>query len=332
MRKRKKRKAFLFKLFIIFFLVMTVNITLRFFKTGTANVVIPEGSDSVRISEILKENKLIQSKTYFLARLYISSYRGKLRYGTFKLDRNSSLTTIFKTLSTRGAQKNTVSITIPEGFSVEMIQDRLIESGLCTKAEFEAALKKNYDFKFLSCIPDSKEIKYRLQGFLYPETYEFYADASAETVISTMLEEFEKKISPLNLPENELFAIITKASLIEREAKIDSERSIIAGVIENRITANMRLQIDASVAYTVSGGKYDKSKILYKDLKVNSKYNTYKYAGLPAGPICCPSIKSISAASSPAKHKYLYYHTDNQKNDGSHIFTENYEEHTSTIK
>lgn len=329
---KKKKKVLILRLFLAVLIIIASNSCVRLFKKGVVSVSIPEGANSAEISEILKDRGLINNKSYFLARLYLSPYRGKLRYGNFKLDKNSSLRTIFETLSKDGAKKSTVSVTIPEGYSVEMIEDKLISLGLCTKSEFEAALRENYDYDFLSAVPHSKDIKYRLQGFLYPETYEFYADASAKTVIDTMLKEFQKQISCLGIEKSDLFDVITKASLIEREAKLDSERSIIAGVIENRLKKGMKLQIDATVAYAVSDGKYDISRIYNKDLKTDSKYNTYKYSGLPAGPICCPSLKSIAAAKNPSSHKFLYYHTDTSKNDGSHIFSETFAQHTSTIK
>ena len=328
---KRKKKMFLKRLIIAILIIAIANTALRVLKKGTATISIPEGANSIEISEILKENGLINSKTYFLARLYFSPYRGKLQYGKFKIDKNAFLNTIFNTLSKDGAKKQTVSVTIPEGFSVEMICDRLESLGLCTKAEFEYAVKSEYDYDFLKSIPKSKDIKYRLQGFLYPETYEFYSDETAKNIIDTMLKEFEKRVSPLGIPQDKIFEVVTKASMVEREAKIDSERDMIAGVFENRLKKNMRLQIDATVAYAVTNGKYDTNRVMKKDLKVQSKYNTYLYSGLPVGPICSPSIKSISAAQNPKKHNYLYYHTDTAKNDGSHIFSESYAEHTSTI-
>lgn len=327
-----KKKLFFTRCCIAILIIIIANLTIRATKKGTVSITIPSGANSTEISEILKDNGIISSKTYFLARLYLSPYRGKLRYGTFKIDRNAFLGTVFDTLSREGAQKKTVSVTIPEGYSVEMIEEKLAELGLCTKSEFESALRAKYDYEFLNCIPSSKDIKYRLQGFLFPETYEFYADADAHTVIDTMLKEFRLKTEALNIPENELFDIMIKASLIEREAKKDDERSLIAGVIENRLNKGMKLQMDASAVYAVTDGLYDKNKVAHKDLEVNSKYNTYRISGLPAGPICCPSLKSIIAAKEPATHKYLYYHTDPDKNDGSHIFSETFSEHASTIK
>ncbi|MBR4720405.1 MAG: endolytic transglycosylase MltG [Clostridia bacterium] len=329
---RRKKKKFFKRLIIALLIIAMANTALRAIKKGTASITIPEGANSIEISEILKENGLINSKTYFLARLYFSQYRGKLQYGKFKIDKNAFLNTIFDTLSKDGAKKETISVTIPEGFSVEMIGDRLESLGLCTKAEFENAVKSDYDYDFLKAIPKSKDIKYRLQGFLYPETYEFYSDETATNIVDTLLKEFDKRVSPLNIPKDKIFEIITKASMVEREAKLDSERDIIAGVFENRLKKNMRLQIDATVAYAATNGRYNINRVMKRDLKVQSKYNTYMYSGLPVGPICSPSIKSISAAQNPKKHNYLYYHTDTAKNDGSHIFSESYAEHTSTIK
>lgn len=330
-RQRKKNNIFTFCIIAVALAVAIIlNASLRVFKSGTVTVKIEEGTSSAQIAQILKDNDVIDSKMWFMLRLSLSGYKGKLQYGTFKFDKNDSLNEIFNTLATKGAKKNTVRLTIPEGFSAEKIKERVCETGLCTDNEFETALKKDYSYSFLSSVPHSKEIKYRLQGFLYPSTYEFYSDANAETVITAMLDEFEKQISTLSVNNDEMYELITKASMIEREAKIDTERAVIAGVFENRLKANMLLQIDATVVYAISDGLYNVDRVFYKDLETASKYNTYKYKGLPIGPICSPGIASIKAAKNPAKHKYLYYHTDTAKNDGSHIFTETYDEHTST--
>lgn len=309
--------------------ILVILILASFFKSGTVTVTVPEGASTRQIAQILKENHVIDSKLIFLARLSVSKYNGKLQYGTFEFDKSESMGEIIKTLATKGAKKSTVTLTVPEGYSVEKIKAKVVETGLCPENEFEEALKKDYDYPFLKSVPKTSDINYRLQGFLYPSTYEFYENASAETIIKTMLDEFEKKTRDLNITD--YYKTITCASLIEREAKLDSERELISGVINNRLEKNMPLQIDATVAYFISHGMYDVEKVYYKDLKKNSPYNTYKNAGLPIGPICSPSIKSIKAAINPKKHNYLYYHTDTEKNDGSHIFTEDYSEHQNTM-
>lgn len=291
------------------------------------SVEIPQGSSVFEIADILKEERVISGRTAFLVRTVGTGKRNELKYGTFTFSPEMSYSDVIKTLCTGGAKRETVTVTIPEGYSVEMMIARLTGAGIGTVAEFEEALSGKYNYKFLDYVNPTKECNYALQGFLFPSTYEFYTDAAAADVIDAMLGEFERQYDALGAGYEDIYEIITKASLIEREAKLDSERSKIAGVIENRLALDMPLQIDATVVYAISGGMYDVERVYYKDLKKKSAYNTYKNKGLPAGPICSPGIKSIAAACAPENHEYLYYHTDTAKNDGSHIFSKTYEEH-----
>ena len=130
------------------------------------------------------------------------------------------------------------------------------------------------------------------------------------------------------------YEIVTLASVVEREAKVDAEYAKISGVIYNRLDKKMKLQIDATVLYPLTKGKYkkyNKKRTLYKDLEVDSPYNTYKNQGLPAGPICNPGINALKAAVSPQKHSYLYYHTD-KTGKGTHIFSETFSQHEESLK
>ncbi len=333
LQREKKKKI---KFAVIATLCVTLAIILVTFVSSlsegkTVQITIEAGTPTTQIAAMLKDEGLINSKTLFLVRLQFSKYRNRLQYGTFEFNTNDSTGDIIKTLGTQGAKKTTITFTVPEGYSAERIASRAQELGICTKEEFKAALSENYDYEFLKAIPHSSDIKYHLQGFLYPQTYEFYSNAEPEYIINTMLAEFEKRVLPLGIPQDKLYDVITKASMIEREAKIKSEQPIIAGVIENRLKQNMPLQLDATVVYAISDGMYDVERVFYKDLEIDSKYNTYKYARLPAGPICSPGLSAIKAALNPQQHNYLFYHTDTEKNDGSHIFTENFEQHTSTM-
>lgn len=165
---------------------------------------------------------------------------------------------------------------------------------------------------------------------MFPQTYEFFKTATAHEIINTMLGEFEKQYSKISDIKNIDYDTVVLASLVEREAKLDTERGKIAGVIKNRLNENMLLQIDATVVYAITNGLYNADKVYYKDLENPSPYNTYKYKGLPVGAICNPGIKSLKAALMPDIHKYKFYHTDENKKDGSHIFTENYDEHLAS--
>lgn len=330
----KRKKINNTKLIIISCIVVIIISVLCVLFTNseseTITVKIEQGTPASKIAEILKDEGIINSKTYFLTRLRFSKYNNKLKYGTFKLNTDDSINELFETLSSKGEKGDTVLLTIPEGYSVERIKERVVSMGLCTNDEFEAALKKDYDFDFLNSIPGSKEINYKLQGFLFPSTYEFYVNTNAETIIITLLNEFKKQTESLNIPNDKLYDIITAASMVEREAKLPDERAKIAGVFKNRVDQDMPLQIDATVVYAISDGMYNVERVYYKDLEVDSKYNTYKYPGLPIGPICSPSIDSIKAAANPEKHEFLFYHTDTDKNDGSHIFTKTFNEHIKT--
>lgn len=331
-RRRKKRLqkrigALLVLLLLVLFLIILL------FSGGakkTASIEIPAGSSAKQIGSILKEEGVIPSKSIFYLKVLSSPYRTKLKYGTFTIEKGMSYEEILELLATQGAKRNSVTVTIPEGFSVQNIITRLTEAGISDRASLEQALKKEYEFSFLKHIPEHEDCHYRLQGFLFPSTYEFFLDATAEDVIRTMLGEFEKQYQKIGIPEEALYETVILASLVEREARLDSERATIAGVIQNRLKKSQKLQIDATVVYAVTDGSYDLDRVLYRHLETDSPYNTYKYQGLPVGPICNPGAKSLAAAQKPQKHDYLYYHTDTDKNDGSHIFTETFSEHKET--
>ena len=119
------------------------------------------------------------------------------------------------------------------------------------------------------------------------------------------------------------------ASIVEREAKVAEERATIAGVINNRLDIDMPLQMCPTVLYPLTDGMYDQSQVIYEDLEIESPYNTYKYSGLPEGPICNPGLACIEAVLYPEEHTYYYYHVGDEE-AGTHIFTETYQEHVDT--
>lgn len=312
---------------------MVAEYTRKTSSGKTVTIQIPKGASEQKIAEILKENDVINYELTFRLKMKNSPHRGKLNYGKYTLNKKMCLDDIITELLKPSEMKKGVKLTIPEGFSAEMIAERCEEAGLCSAEEFLQELSEGeFNYNFIKDIPDNADVKYKLQGYLFPSTHIFDENAGASKVINTLLAEFESQYNKVKdmLPKGMSMAeAINRAALIEREAKLDDERSMISGVIKNRLDIDMILQIDASVVYAISDGLYNVEQVLYSDLEIDSKYNTYKYKGLPAGPICNPGIESIRAAMSPAEHKYLYYHTDTKKNDGSHIFSETYSEHTS---
>ncbi len=334
------------KIFLILILILIVlfawtglSMFLEYTRTTSSDqpviVEIPQGASEAKIAEILKEKGVVDYEITFRLKMLTSEHRGKLNYGKFLLYKDMKIEDAIEILATPMQQKQGVKLTVPEGYSAEMIAARCEELGICSKEAFLNELATGtFEHSFINDIPKNENVKYKLQGYLFPSTYMFEIDTPAHDVIDTLLSEFAIQYNKVkhNLPAGMTMAeAINRAALIEREAKLDNERAMISGVIKNRIKKGMLLQIDASVVYVISDGLYNVGRVLYKDLETDSLYNTYKYVGLPVGPICNPGIESIEAAMTPAEHNYLFYHTDTNKNDGSHIFTETFNQHKAGL-
>lgn len=329
--KRKKKTGIW-----IIILLLAVGVAVVFGGTTktkkNAEVIIEEGSGSREIAKRLKEEGVIESQLAFLVRLKFSEYSGKLQYGTYEVKNGMSMNQLFQMLATEGAKENTINLTVPEGYTVEMIGARLEEKGVCTKKAFleAASIKEGYDFEWLSDIEEKEGKKYILQGYLYPDTYNIYKTESPKEIITRMLENFEKHYKEIETDQSMDYIVIL-ASVIERETSVPSERVTVAGVIENRLKKDMRLQIDPTALYPLTDGMYDKKKVTYDDLKIDSPYNTYRNKGLPVGPICNPSVDCMKAAANPEKHEYLYYHTKSADSK-EHEFFKTYKEHINSQK
>lgn len=290
----------------------------------TKTIEIPKGSNIKHISKILINEKLIRSNDIFTLYCKINKVEGKLKAGKYTIGSNQSVPEIVDKFILGKGEFDTIRFTIPEGYEIRQIIDKLEAQGLIERETFEREIKEaNFDFSF---IVDNKSIDYKLEGYLYPDTYEIFKGDSERRIIEVMLqrfdevftEEYKQRAKELNMNLND---VITLASIIEREAKLDSERKIISGVFYNRIKKQMMLQSCATVQYIL---KERKEVLLYKDLEIESPYNTYKYQGLPPGPIASPGLKSIEAALYPEKVDYLYFVANK---DGSHVFTKTYKEH-----
>ena len=306
-------------------------------KEGTDVVIeIPQGSSTKAIAQILKEHGLIKYPSAFVKRVKESEYRGVLQYGTFTLNTGMNTWQMIEIIGAHEEAAQAIGkITIPEGFSVEMIAARAAEQGICTQEEFlQAANAVDYQYDFLADIPADAKLNYKLQGFLFPATYDIYEGMTARDLVEDMLEAFAVTYnSSMRSKAAELgytaFEVVTRASIVEREAKVTEERPIIAGVINNRLAIDMPLQMCPTALYPVTKGMYDKGEVLIEDTQYDSPYNTYVYEGLPVGPICNPGAASISAVLNAEVHEYLYYHVDDP-NVGNHIFTKDYQEHLNT--
>lgn len=287
-------------------------------------VVIPKGISVKGISTILEKQGIIKNADVFYFYSKLTNKAPKIQAGNYILSSSMTVPEILDKLSAGKAKIDTVRFTIPEGFELRQIADRLAADGLIDKDKFYAAIEKaEFDYQFVKAIPDREN---KLEGYLFPDTYEVFKNSSEQVILDRMLkqfnqvftEEYRKRADELNMTVDE---VIILASIIEREAKLDKERKIISAVFHNRLEKNIKLQSCATVQYLL---KEQKAVLTYKDLEIKSPYNTYMYEGLPEGPIASPGAKSIEAALYPEDVDYLYFVANK---DGSHIFTMTYQEH-----
>lgn len=302
-------------------------------------VTIPKDASAEKIASILHKAGLIKYERAFLERLQDSEYRGRLSSGTFTLNTGWNTLRMMEEMSVSiSSEENSKKLVIPEGFSVDMIAERCEELDICSKTDFINAVKSvtTSDFPFLSEVPSGANVRYKMEGFLFPATYTVPEGTTAEQLVNMMMDAFENYYTQSlrdRAAELEMstFEVLTIASMLEREAKIPEERAMIAQVIYNRLDADMPLQIDSSALYPLTNGLYDVEEVTYEDLSYESEYNTYLHDGLPVGPICNPGIACITAVLYPVENTYYYYHVIDEKT-GAHHFSETYEEHLATME
>jgi len=288
----------------------------------TEPVVIGEGMNTSEIAAVLKKSGVISSTAVFTAVADLSGEFKNLHAGTFIFKEGMSAVDALKTLSVQGPAE--ITVTIPEGFDLRDIAERLVGVGIIKKADDFYAVtgmpgenNKTAAALFGEYLGRGQDVA-TLEGFLFPDTYRFYASTEPMTVVRRMLENYNDKVESMaHAPD---FKTLTIASLIEKEVKDPADRAKVADIIKRRLALGMPLQLDSTVNYVT--GKNSPSVSL-NDLSVDSQYNTYKYKGLPPGPICNPGLSSISAALAPTPNKYLYFLT---APDGTVIYSQTLDE------
>lgn len=295
-------------------------------NSDVVEITVPEGASLSYVSNILFDKGVIKSKLWFRHKAKEAQIDQKIKPGTYLIPSNSTFENIFALLEKGVADKYTV-LTIPEGYTLYQIAQKVEELDLGTKEEFIEATEKyfnnNYSF-------DTANLFFKLEGYLYPDTYYFTKKQTIDDIVNQLTqtmdnvftEEYVKKTEELGFSKHEMLTI---ASLIEREAKHNAERPAISGVIYNRLENGMLLQIDATVIYGIGEGKEHKTTIYQSELDKPGPFNTYTEEGLPPGPIASPGKESIKAALFPEKHNYLYYVLSPEED--KHVFNETYDEH-----
>jgi UPF0755 protein len=288
-----------------------------------AKVIVPRGANLRVAAESLQAAHIVRNATAF--RLYaILSGRGRgLRAGTYIISPKLSWGAVLDVLE--GGKSVEERITIPEGWSLEQIVPQLAHVLNVPVDSVRAAVR---DTTLLHALDIPTET---LEGYLFPDTYVFPDGTNARTAVKLMVDRFRQVWLPewnqmlqaRAMSRNDVMAL---AAIVEKEAKLPEERPVIAAVYLNRLKAGMRLQADPTVQYAIG---HHVSRVLYKDLEIDSPYNTYRNKGLPPGPIASPGRPSIVAALNPANVPYLYFVAHP---DGHHEFTTDFASHAAAVK
>ena len=286
-------------------------------------VIVPRGATFSAATDSLNRAGLISSSGFFKLYARFSGKDRNIKPGTYLIKRGTPWSEIVAALHGGHGLVNTV--TIPEGFTLAQIIPALSQALSVPADSVKAAV---YDTAILSRLDIPTKTP---EGYLFPDTYAFPDGMKPKDAVLEMIKRFEREWKPewtARLPAIGLtrHEVVTLASIVEREAKIPKERPIIAAVYLNRLRLNMPLQADPTVQY--ARGAHTE-RVLLKDLEIDSPYNTYKYPGLPPGPIASPGGASLQAALYPADVPFLYFVA---APDGHHEFRRTLEEHTAAVR
>ncbi|MBR7024737.1 MAG: endolytic transglycosylase MltG [Selenomonadaceae bacterium] len=289
------------------------------------NIKIRDGLSTAEIADRLAEKGVIDSSLRFriFSRLY--GYDDKFRPGAYTFTAGMSDDEVFEKLLT--GEKQFVRFTIPEGFGVKEIAERLYNLDLADKEEF---LKAAEDFTPYDYMRKRQNVFYAAEGFLFPDTYNVESDMEVDEILNLMTKTFDERLTPAMRSRAErmglsVYDLITLASMVEREVRFPEDRPIVAQVLLKRLKLNMPLQTDATLQYLM---EVPKEEVSIEDTQIDSPYNTYQHTGLPPGPIANPGMASIEAVLHPADTDYLYFVADKL---GHNHYAYTYEEHLNLV-
>ena len=289
-------------------------------------------ADMDYVADALKDSGIIEYKSLFKLFAKFSHADVKLDPGTYVLNTELDYRAIVKNLQVGTASMVVTTITFPEGMTMSQIFAKLEKEGVCSAESLEkAAADFNYSFRFLENVGTGDAL--RLEGFIFPNTYDFYQGEQPSSVINKFLTALHSRITAdmwkqIEERETTFRDTVIVASMLEKEAANDEERAMIASVIYNRLAAGMPLGIDSTILYVhpdYTGGVDLPAEYLEED----SPYNTRLYTGLPPTPICNPGMESIKAALNPMQTNYYYYALDAE--DGLHRFFTDYDSFSAFV-
>lgn len=307
-----------------------------FQSSGEVTVTIASGSSGRQIAAQLAESGIVSHPNVFYYYIRLNGSGANLKPGSYALRSDMSYQEIVEVLSAGSQREDVVRVTFPEGLSLREIADRLEEKGVCPADEFleylDTADLSEYDF--VAELPDDDRY-HRLEGYIFPDTYDFYLGEAPASVAARFLDRFEQVVDEeirdraqeMGMTIDE---VVTLASVIQAECSYPSEMANVSGVFHNRLNdpANYpKLQSDVTIFYIrdeILPYAGSDTKDFYDQL-----YNTYVHNGLPVGPICCPGEDALHAALYPAEHDYYYFITDKESN---FLYAETLAEHNANIR
>ena len=284
-------------------------------------VDVAPGSTAARIGSQLESAGVVRSRYAFdLVRLW---QRGRLQAGEYRFDHPSSMIEVYDRI--RRGDVYTKTVIVPEGANIFDIGARLEQAGLGTRQQFLQEQARQ-----TSLVADLDPGAKSLEGYLFPDTYRFARKATMAHIVAVMVRRFRQEAAQLGLKEN-VHAVVTMASLVERETAVDAERPLVASVFANRLARKMPLMTDPSVIYGLEREGQWRGQLSRSDLKQDTAYNTYLHTGLPPTPIANPGLRSLRAAMQPAHSTYLYFVAAGANPQGHSIFSSTLEEHTRNV-
>lgn len=317
--------------------------------SGTAgpevNYTLPKGRSAAEVGSDLEKLGVIRSGRQFELLVSLMGVQDRLSAGDYILQKNASAASVVNQLTVKESVP-VLKVTFPEGTRVEEMAVLAEKAGFGSQQQFLDALKLAVPpADIAGDVPaEGTTPGYRLQGFLFPDTYILPVGSTPGQLIDLMLKTFSKRFTPdlraaAKAHGLTVLQAVTLASIVEREAVLDQERPIIASVFYNRLANNDLLGADPTVQFVVALKPenvakfgYWKKELTTDDLAINSPYNTRLLPGLPPGPITNPGLASLQAVANPATTKYYYFVADSKKNDGSHVFAETFEQHQQNIR
>ncbi len=291
---------------------------------SNVEIEVKEGDTLNNVLNKLSDEGKLRSNLFTKILTKIFKYDTNIKPGKYTFDSSISLEHLIYELN-QGIRADYVKITIPEGYSIELIAEFLGNSELNFSKDDFINEVNNYTLPLY--VKNVNGRRYALEGFLFPDTYHFDKNSTPKVIINTMISRFEEIINEIQnelgekIDINKIDEIITMASIVEREIIHDSERPKAASVFYNRLKVGMPLQSCATVIYALG---FHKEVLYYSDLEIDSKYNTYKYSSLPIGPIASPGKQSIKAVVNPDNTSYLYFILNDETN--YHYFFDNYKD------